>query len=269
MMKRAGYRKALITGSSSGLGQEYARQLAQSGTHLILVARRRERLELLASQLSSSSGVTAEVFQADLSQDEEIEKVALKIRQTPDLDLLINNAGFGGHGKFHLEETGEAERMIKVHVLATTILTRAALPSMIAGRWGAIINVASVAAFSPLSGAMYSSTKAFEVMFSENLQSELYETGLKVQALCPGLTRTEFHQVAGIKVEAIPGIAWMKAEDVVRISLRALSGHKVIIIPGMKNKLVASFLRCPLTFGLAHWGSRQKKIRQIADGHLR
>ncbi|HRD01553.1 MAG TPA: SDR family oxidoreductase [Candidatus Saccharicenans sp.] len=268
-MKREGYEKALITGASSGLGQEYATQLAQTGTDLILVARRHERLKALATGLSTSYGVKIEVLPADLSQDEDLEKVVLKIRQTCNLDLLINNAGFGGHGKFHLEDGGEAERMIKVHVLATTILTRAALPSMLVRHHGAIINVASVAAFSPLSGTMYSSTKAFEVMFSENLQSELYDTGLKVQALCPGLTHTEFHQVAGIKAEAIPGMFWMKAEDVVKISLRALSGHKVIIVPGTKNKLMTFFLRCPWTFALAHWAARQKKIRHIADSSLR
>lgn len=268
-MTKEKFKKALITGASSGLGQEYASQLAQTGTNLILVARRRERLESLAASLQVSAGVEAEVLVADLSLDEDIEKVALKIRQTPDLDLLINNAGFGGHGRFQSDEESGDERMIKVHVIATTRLTRAALPSMLARRHGAIINVASVAAFSPLSGPMYSSTKAFEVMFSENLQSELYDAGLKIQALCPGLTHTEFHQVAGIRAEAIPGIFWMKADRVVKISLRALSGHKVIIVPGAKNQLVTFFLRCPWTFALVHRASRQKKIRQIADGSLR
>lgn len=263
------FKKALITGASSGLGQEYARQLAETGADLILVARRRERLEALAADLSGRYQVGIEVFPADLSADEDLNRVAGKIAQTPELDLLINNAGFGGHGQFHLDEKGEAEQMIKVHVVATTILTRAALPAMIARRQGAIINVASVAAFSPLSGTMYSSTKAFELMFSENLQTELYDTGIRIQALCPGLTHTEFHERAGLNLSAVPEIFWMSAEEVVRISLRALRGYKVIIVPGSINKIITFFLRCPWTFNLIHRASRSKKIREMADRSLR
>lgn len=264
-MKPIGYKKALITGASAGLGEEYARQLAEAGTDLILVARRRERLEALAAELSSAKfGVKVEIFPADLSRDEDIQRLAEKIRQTPDLDLLINNAGFGGKEKFYQDENGEAERMIKVHVVAPTVLTKAALSGMMARKSGAIINVASIAAFSPLSGAMYSSTKAFLVMFSENLQSELHDTGIKVQALCPGLTHTEFHQVAGIDKEAIPGILWMKADRVVKISLRALSKNKVIIVPGLRNKFLSFLMRCPWTYGLVRWAARQDTIRKKA-----
>lgn len=264
-MKGIEYRKALITGASAGLGEEYARQLAELGTDLILVARRKERLESLAAELSARKpGLKVEVFPADLSRNEDIQRVAEKIRQTPDLDLLINNAGFGSTTKFYQDEDGEAARMIKVHVEATVVLTRAALPAMMARQKGAIINVASIAAFSPLSGAMYSSTKAFLVMFSENLQSELHGSGIKVQALCPGLTHTEFHQVAGMNKEAIPGILWMTAERVVRISLQALAKNKVIIIPGLRNKFLAFLMRCPLTYGLVRWAARQRKIRKKA-----
>lgn len=264
-MVRMTFKKALITGASAGLGEEYARQLAETGANLILVARRRERLKALAAELSSGKfGVTVEVFPADLSQDEDINKVAEKIRQTPDLDLLINNAGFGGKGKFYQDESGEAEQMTKVHVVAPTVLTRAALAGMMVRKNGAIINVASIAAFSPLSGAMYSSTKAFLVMFSENLQNELQDTGIKVQALCPGLTHTEFHQVAGMKKEVIPGILWMKADQVVRRSLRALAKNKVIIIPGLRNKFLACLMRCPWTYGLVRFAARQRKIRKKA-----
>lgn len=263
-MKKRTYHKALITGASAGLGEEYARQLAEAGTDLILVARRIERLEKLASELEAKFGIKAEVFSADLSRDEDIQKLADKVKQTEDLDLLINNAGFGGKSKFYKDEGQEMEQMIKVHVIAATVLTRAALLRMLQRNHGAVINVASIAAFSPLSGAMYSSTKAFLVMFSENLQNELYGTGIKIQALCPGLTHTEFHEVAGINKKDIPGILWMNANRVVRISLRALAKKRTIIIPGVRNKFIAFLLRCPLTFGLVRWAARQRKIRKKA-----
>lgn len=258
------YSKALITGASAGLGEEYARQLAAAGTNLILVARRKDRLENLASGLTSKYGVSVEVFPADLSRDYDLSRLAEKIRQTEDLDLLINNAGFGGKSKFYKDETGETEQMIRVHVTAPAMLTRAALPAMIKRGRGAVINVSSVAAFSPFSGAMYSSTKAFLAMFSVNLQNELLGKGIKIQALCPGLTHTEFHEVAGMNKEAIPGILWMKADRVVRISLRALAGNRVIVIPGCRNRIIAFLMRCPWTFGLVQWLARRSKIRKMA-----
>ncbi|MGQ9800535.1 MAG: SDR family NAD(P)-dependent oxidoreductase [Candidatus Saccharicenans sp.] len=259
------YRKALITGASAGLGEEYARQLAAAGTDLILVARRRERLEKLVAELKEKFKISVEVFPADLSREEEIYRLADKIKQTEDLELLINNAGFGGRSQFYRDETKEAEQMIRVHVMAPVVLTRAALPAMIKRNRGAVINLASVAAFSPFSGAMYSSTKAFLVMFSENLQTELFGKGIKIQALCPGLTHTEFHQVAGINKEAIPGLLWMKTDRVVRISLKALNGKKVIVVPGCRNRINAFLMRCPWTFSLMVWLARLGKIRKIAE----
>lgn len=258
------YGKALITGASAGLGEEYARQLAAAGTNLILVARRKDRLENLATELRQKFGVSVEIFPADLSRDYDLNSLAEKIRQTEDLDLLINNAGFGGKSKFYKDETGEAEQMIWVHVTAPARLTRAALPAMIKRGRGAVINISSVAAFSPFSGAMYSSTKAFLAMFSVNLQNELYGKGIKIQALCPGLTHTEFHQVAGMNKEAIPGILWMKADRVVRISLRALAGNRVIVIPGCRNRIISFLMRCPWTFGLVQWLARRSWVRKKA-----
>ncbi|HAR36267.1 MAG TPA: hypothetical protein DCR87_05070 [Acidobacteria bacterium] len=258
------YRKALITGASAGLGEEYARQLAAAGTDLILVARRKERLEKLAAELREKFGIAVEVFPTDLSREEEVYRLADKIRQTEDLELLINNAGFGGRSKLYRDQTQEAEQMVRVHITAPVVLTRAALPAMMKRNRGAVINLASVAAFSPFSGAMYSSTKAFLVMFSENLQNELLETGIKIQALCPGLTHTEFHQVAGINKEAIPGLLWMKADRVVRISLKALNGKKVIVVPGCRNRIIAFLMRCPWTFSLMRWLARLGKIRKMA-----
>jgi len=240
------YRTALITGASAGLGAEYARLLAATGTSLILVARRLDRLTGLAQELQTKHAVTVEPLQADLSTPDGVERVERRIAGETTLDLLVNNAGFGGRGGFVRGETADHLTMVQVHVTATVRLTRAAIPGMIARGRGAVINVASVAAFSPLSGAMYSGTKAFLVMFSENLQAELKDKGILVQALCPGMTHTEFHEVAEFDKAVVPKPFWMTAEEVVRISLRRL-GHGAVCVPGWKNKAIAFLMRCPLT----------------------
>jgi short-subunit dehydrogenase len=242
------FRTALITGASAGLGAEYARQLAAAGTGLILVARRRERLEALAAELGKAHGVQVRTVTADLSTDPGLARVEAVAGECETLDLLVNNAGFGGRSGFVRGETGDHLAMIRVHVDATVRLTKAALPGMIARGRGAIINVASVAAFSPFSGALYSGTKSFLAMFSENLQAELRGKGhpIRVQALCPGMTHTEFHAVADIDKAIVPKPFWMTAEKVVRISLRRL-GRGVVCVPGWKNKVIAFLMRCPAT----------------------
>jgi short-subunit dehydrogenase len=245
-MAQISFRTALITGASSGLGTEYARQLAAAGTNLVLTARRMDRLETLARELREKHGVAVEVVQADLSREEGIALVERRTAEVATLDLLVNNAGYGGRTGFARGESSAHIDMVRVHVDATIRLTRAAVPGMISREHGAIINVSSVAAFSPFSGAMYSGTKAFLVMFSENLRAELRDKGIVVQALCPGMTHTEFHKVAEIDKAIVPKPFWMTAEDVVRISLRRL-GHGVVCIPGWKNKTVAFLSRCPIT----------------------
>lgn len=240
-------RSALVTGASAGLGAEYARQLAAGGSALILVARRTSRLEALAAELAAQHGVSVEVLPADLAKDEDLRAVERRIAAAETLDLLVNNAGFGSPGPFSKIEVGPFLAMIQVHEAASIRLARAALRGMIGRGRGDIINVASIAAFSPLSGAVYSATKAFLVAFSENLQFELAETGVRVQALCPGLTHTEFHDVSGMDKSAIPGFMWMSARDVVKISLRTLGRRKVVRIPGWKNRLIAGLMRCAPT----------------------
>jgi len=245
-MPQTTFRTALITGASAGMGAEYARELAASGTNLILAARRVDRLEELARELRAKHGVTVEVVHADLSTDEGIAAVENRIAANPALDLLINNAGFGGRRGFVKGETSDHLNMVRVHVVATVRLTRAALPGMIDRGRGAVINISSIAAFSAFSGAMYSGTKAFLVMFSENLQDEVRPKGIVIQALCPGMTHTEFHEVADIDKSIVPGPFWMKASKVVRISLRRV-GHGVVCVPGWKNKVIAFLMRCPAT----------------------
>jgi short-subunit dehydrogenase len=257
------FKTALITGASAGMGAEYARQLAAAGTDLVLVARRLDRLEELARDLRARYGTTVETLAADLSTGAGVAAVEARISSGPALDLLVNNAGFGGRSGFAKGDVADHMSMAKVHVEATVRLTRAALPGMIDRGRGAIINMASVAAFSPFSGAMYSGTKAFLVMFSENLRAELISKGVFVQALCPGMTHTEFHQVAAIDKAIVPKPFWMTAEKVVRISLRRL-GRGVVCIPGWKNQAIAFLMRCPLTAAGVRAIGRSRVVRRRA-----
>jgi uncharacterized protein len=264
-MSQKTFRTALITGASAGMGAEFAGQLAAAGTSLILVARRLDRLEELARELRKKHAVTVEILQADLAASDDIDRVERRIAETATLDLLINNAGFGGGpGSFAEREAGHHLGMVQVHVAATVRLCRAALPGMIARGFGGVINVASIAAFSSLSGPMYSGTKAFLVMFSENLQSELRGTGVSIQALCPGMTHTEFHEVAHIDKAVVPKRLWMTAEKVVRISLSRL-GRGTLCVPGWKNKTIAFLMRCPLTAAAIRAFSRLPAVRRRAN----
>jgi uncharacterized protein len=240
---------ALITGASSGLGATFAHQLAARKYDLILVARREDRLRKLGDQLSRSHGIRAEIFPSDLSTDAGIIQVEEHIRTRTDLTLLVNNAGFGGGGRYDRSDAARAANMIHVHVMATARLTRAVLPAMVERKRGAVINLGSVAAFFVLPGSiMYGSTKAWIVAFSRGLANELRGTGVRVQALCPGFTHTEFHdtpELNKLKDETIPGFLWSPADTVIEKSLRALGRRKTVYIPGFKNKLLAAIPRIP------------------------
>jgi len=265
-MSQMAFGTALITGASAGLGAEYARQLAAAGTSLVLVARRLDRLEELARELRARHGVAVDVIQADLSTEQGMEAVAGRMAASPAIDLLVNNAGYGGRTGFARGEIADHLGMVRVHIDATLRLTRAALPGMIDRGAGAVINLASVAAFSPFSGAMYSGTKSFLVMFSQNLRAELRSKGIVVQALCPGMTHTEFHEVAAFDKAIVPKPFWMTAEDVVRISLRKL-GRGTICVPGARNKVIAFLMRCPPTAALVRAAGRAKLVRRKSSGN--
>lgn len=232
---------ALITGASSGIGAAFARRLAADGYDLVLVARRAERLQALATELRPF-GVRVEVLPADLAQDEAIGRVAARIRALPDLALLINNAGFGVSDKFTEADAARHAAMIQVHATAPTRLCHAALPGMVARRRGAIINVSSVAAFFPTyTNTVYGASKAYLNVFSEALQAGVKKDGVRVQALCSGYTVTEFHDTAemeGFDRERVPQKMWMSAEKVAAISLDALKQDKVIVVPGRRNRLI-------------------------------
>jgi short-subunit dehydrogenase len=242
--------KALITGASSGIGAEFARRLAARGTDLVLVARREDRLVALAGELRERFGIRAETLRADLSDPAGIADVEARIAATGGLDLLINNAGFGTAGKFAEIEPGKPLEMIDVHLTATVRLTRAALPGMIARHRGAVINVSSLAAFFPMPGsAVYAASKSFLNVFSESLALELRGAGVRVQALCPGFTYTEFHdtaEFARFQRSQVPKWLWMTASDVVSASLEALGRDKVIVLPGWRNRAIGALGRTGL-----------------------
>jgi uncharacterized protein len=230
---------ALVTGASSGIGAVFARRLSEQGFDLILVARRRERLERLASGLAG-----AEVLVADLAVDADLRRVEERIAAEPDLECLVNNAGFGSQGRFREAGLEIQDRMHRLHVIATLRLTHAALGVMLARARGSIINVSSVAGFlhNPFS-VSYGATKAWINSFTEALYVELKSAGspIRIQALCPGFTVSEFHDVLGIDRSVIPRSLWMSAEEVVETSLRSLEQDKVIVIPGWRYRWFVRF----------------------------
>ena len=243
---------ALITGASSGIGAAFARKLASQGHHLILIARRRQKLTSLADELHEQFGVNVEVLVADLADSMDVGKVEIRIGELAPLDILVNNAGFGIPGKFAETHVDRHLAMIHVHVLASVRFSQAALSGMLARGQGAVINVSSIGAFIPKPGDVtYCATKAYLITFSEALQAELRGTGVRIQALCPGFTRTEFldnpeYEKYQIKTR-IPEVFWMSAEEVVEKSLDALGQGRVVCVPGVKNRLIVALARIGVT----------------------
>ena len=228
---------ALVTGASAGLGAEFCRQLAPLCDVIIAVARRKERLEALASDLAGS--VEVHCLEADLGTVAGVATTMEAIRQQGPVDYLVNNAGFSTFGHFdQLSIEGQRE-MVNLHVDACITLCRAAIPFMRELGGGKIINVSSMGTFIPSKGmAVYGASKAFLNYYSQALQAELAGSGIEVQALCPGFTRTEFHDSMaedGFDRSRIPDQMWMNADAVVAASLAALGNGKVLVVPGDDN----------------------------------
>jgi uncharacterized protein len=239
---------ALITGASSGIGAAFARALAARGYDLILVARREERLATVADQVRQRRGSGVTIVVADLSTPAGVLRVQEEIAACTSLSLLINNAGTGTIGSFVESKLDSQLAMIRLHVTASVRLSHAALPDMIARGHGAIINVASIGAFLPSAGNVtYNATKAFLTSFSAALNDEVRDAGIRVQALCPGFTVTEFHDLLAINRTAIPRWLWMSADDVAAASLRALERWPVVYVPGWRNRALLALFRNSLT----------------------
>lgn len=236
---------AVVTGASAGIGRVFCERLAVRGHDLLVVARDGNRLEALKQELERSHGVEVEVFPADLTIDTDVSLLAARISQCSQLALLVNNAGFGTRGPLISTSPARQEAMLRLHTMAPMRLSRAALPVLLDNRRGAIVNVSSVASF--LSSAFnvnYCATKAYLTSFSEGLAAELAGTGVQVQALCPGFTRSEFHQRMELDTGDIPSWMWLSAGRVVDASLASLDrGRPVVCVPGLRYKLLVGLLR--------------------------
>jgi len=234
---------ALITGASAGIGREFAWQLASHARHLILIARREERLIELRDELNQRyPNVAVSIRKADLSELAQVHEFAIWLdHEGIHVDLLINNAGLGDSGDFATSDPTRNEQMTLVNVVALTTLTRGLLPKMIARGHGGILNVSSSAAFLPIPDcAVYAATKAYVNSFSEALRVELQGTGVDVCSLCPGPVHTEFQEVAkrpGSHPDRGPEFVHVSAKQVVQDALAALEGNKPLIIPGFPMKL--------------------------------
>jgi hypothetical protein len=233
---------ALITGASTGLGREFAVQLAGRGHDVVLVARDAGRLEDLAVELRSTHGVQAEVLAADLADRSQLGVVAQRVADADrPVDLLVNNAGFGSRRGFISGGLEEEERALDVMVRAVMVLSHAAAGAMRGRGRGAILNVSSVAGYAVM--GHYSAIKAYVTVFSEALATELAPHGVSVTALCPGFVRTEFHQRAEMNMSRLPDALWLDAPDVVREALDAVAAGTVVCVPSVTYKGVVGLLR--------------------------
>ena len=231
---------ALITGASSGIGSEFAHQLAMQSFDLILIARRKEKLEVIKKELQEKFSVKIEILIADLSKLIENEKIVSKIINLDNLDVLINNAGFGINNTFLKIDLIQHIDMINVHYTSPVMFCHAAIPGMIKRNQGVIINTSSTAAINKAQGSvMYTSTKTALTVFSELLQEKIKDTRVIIQSLCPGFTYSEFHDtesMSGFQRGWFPKEAWMTTEEVVTLSLEAIRNREVIFIPGEYNR---------------------------------
>jgi short-subunit dehydrogenase len=245
MGARAGRRRrAAVTGASTGIGAAFCERLAREGYDLWLVARRKARLEALARRLRAEHGIRAEAVAADLTDPAALRALEARLARDPRLALLVNDAGMGDVGAFAGADPAVAEAEIRLNALAVVRLTHAALRGMRRRRRGAVINVSSTAAFQPFPyAAIYGATKAFLNSFTEALHAELRGSGVRVQCLCPGLTHTEIFARAGADVSRLPGFLFMEPEAVVAESLAALERGRVVCVPGVGNRALASLSR--------------------------
>lgn len=259
-------RTALITGASAGIGAAFARHLAADGYSLLLVARREERLQELAAELSAQHGVRCEVFAADLSDPAAPASImAFAESRGIAIDVLINNAGLSGKTAFADTPWPKLAAEIQLMVTAVTELCHRVLPGMLARGWGRIVNLSSLAALAPPGESLlYTGIKRYVLDISQSLDMELKPQGVHVTALCPGFTRSEFHDTMGTRdaADKLPRLFWQEAEEVVQEGWDAVMRGKPVCVPGAVNKLVAGSMR-PLPGGLQYQlGKRMNPFRE-------
>lgn len=245
-MTAAARPRALVTGATAGIGAAFVERLAEEGYDLVLVARDGDRLTELAGRLTERHGVAVATLPADLATDDGCAAVEARLRAADEpVDLLVNNAGISLNRSFLRSTVADEERLLRLNVHAVLRLTLAALPGMTERRHGAVINVSSVAGFGAvMPGSTYPASKAWVTNFSQSVAQSVREHGVRVMALCPGYTRTEFHDRAGINTGKTPDWMWLDAAEVAREALRDLRRGRLVSVPSWRYKAA--------TFGLRH-----------------
>lgn len=227
---------ALVTGASTGIGAIYADRLARRGYDLILVARNRERLEALAKRISADTGRKVEALAADLNDQAGLASVEAVLGSDIPLTLLVNNAGVGATAPLLASDIASMASMINLNVTALTRLTYAAVPGMVKRGGGAVINIASIVAIAPeLLNGVYGASKAYVLAFSQSLNHELSDKNIRIQAVAPGATATDFWDTAGTPVEHLPGEIVMRAEDMVDAALAGFDQGELVTIPSLPD----------------------------------
>jgi len=231
---------ALVTGATVGIGESFTRLLAQNGYNIVLVARDLPRLHERAKGLESNFGIETKVIQADLATDAGCKTIEDFITNNQ-IDVLINNAGFGLNKAFTMSQLDAEQQMLDVLVRTPMRLMHVALPAMKERNKGVIINVSSVAGW--IAGGTYSASKAYLTVLTESLHTELSSTNVKVSALCPGFTRTEFHQRGGMSMKGLPAFMWLNADKLVATAWKDAVAGKAVSVPGWQYQLLTFLMR--------------------------